>query len=489
MNTRNRYDFLLEKADLNVSGAVATVGEVYRLHYHLMPQANWMNDPNGLVFFNGYYHVFYQHHPYSPDWGPMHWGHARTKDFIHWEHLPIALAPSEDYDEDGCFSGSAVVEDGVLHLFYTGHRIVDGKAIQVQCRASSTDGIRFVKDPKNPLINHFPPEGSEDFRDPKVWKHGDSWYMVLASGKDGIGKVLFYKSKDLTEWGYVGVLMESDGPQGTIWECPDLFELDGKHVLVVSPIGREPRRVIYFAGELDYNSGKFTAEYSRELDHGPDFYAAQSFFATERRIVLAWMDAWEVEMPSKKHNWAGALSLPRTLSLDQNGQLRSQPLVEFEGLRKEKISVTDLLLKSGDKNLPSFDLSEAGLEICLEIDLVESTASQFGLAFADAENQSSFSLGFKTMGQQLYLDTSQAGAGTQGIFSTEVAPQGLKLELRIFLDRSSIEIFAEQGVATFTARIYPKSHKLIPTLFALDGDLKVTDVKFWSLHKRGESNV
>ena len=487
MNTRNRYEFLLDNADLNVSGAVATVDEAYRLHYHLMPQANWMNDPNGLVFFNGYYHVFYQHHPYSPEWGPMHWGHARTKNFIHWEHLPIALAPSEHYDEGGCFSGSAVVEDGVLHLFYTGHRIVDGKAIQVQCRASSADGINFAKDPKNPLISHFPPEGSEDFRDPKVWRHGDSWYMVLASGKDGIGKVLLYKSKDLTEWEYVGVLMESDGAQGTIWECPDLFQLDKKHVLVVSPIGREPRRVLYFVGEMDYNSGRFTAEYSQELDHGPDFYAAQSFFGTERRILLAWMDAWDVEIPSKKHNWAGALSLPRELILDQNGQLRSQPLLEFEELRKETFFATDLLFNSTEKDFPSFDLGEAGLEIGLEIDLVESTAAQFGMAFSDAEHHSSFSLGLKAREQTLYLDTSQAGAGTQGVFSAEFVPQGEKLELRIFLDRSSIEVFVDQGVATFTARMYPKSHKLMPTLFALDGELKVTGVKFWGLHKRDES--
>src|SRR5690554_4234227 len=187
-NEKPTYESLLQKADASVSQAIPKVDDTYRLQYHFMPQAYWMNDPNGLVYFQGYYHVFYQYHPYSPNWGPMHWGHARTKDFINWEHCPIALAPSEEYDADGCFSGSAVVENGVLHLFYTGHQVMHGKVSQVQCKATSTDGIHFIKDPSNPLIRDFPLEATVDFRDPKVWQHNGAWCMVIGSGKDGIGK-------------------------------------------------------------------------------------------------------------------------------------------------------------------------------------------------------------------------------------------------------------------------------------------------------------
>ena len=481
MNTRNHlsYESLLQRADKSVSEAVATVGKTYRLNYHFMPQAYWMNDPNGLVFFNGYYHVFYQHHPYSSEWGSMHWGHARTKDFIDWEHLPISLAPSEDYDADGCLSGSAVVGNGVLHLFYTGQRVVDGKTTQVQCRATSLDGVNFVKDRRNPLISDYPPEGSPDFRDPKVWEHSGVWFMALASGKDGIGKVLLYKSRDLSQWEYAGVLAQSDGTQGAIWECPDVFSLGGKHVLVVSPIGREPRRVIYFVGTLDYESGRFTADYSKELDHGPDFYA----FGTERRLLLAWMDAWDVDLPSKKDNWAGAFTIPRELVLDANGCLRIHPLPELRRLRKEHFSATSILLDGNEKKLAAFDLKEAGLEIILQLDMEKTTASHFGIVFTDAQSSSQFSVGFKEKGKKLYLDTNDVGSGRKGIFSATLSLQEDRLELRIFVDRSSIEIFSDNGVVSLTSRIYPSSHTLIPHVFVVDGKLEVASIERWSLAK------
>ena len=472
------HELLLQKADQSVSTAAAAVDQTYRLHYHFMPQAYWMNDPNGLVFFDGYYHVFYQHHPYSPDWGPMHWGHARTKDFLLWEHLPIALAPSEDYDRDGCFSGSAVVDQGALYLFYTGHRVVQGRAIQVQCRAASLDGLTFVKDPLNPLIRQHPPEGSCDFRDPKVWKHGGTWFMALGSGKDGIGRVLLYRSSDLSHWEYVGVFAESDGTQGTIWECPDVFRLGEKHVLVVSPIGREPRRVLYFVGDVDYRSGTFVADYSRELDHGSDFYAAQSFFGTDRRILLAWMDAWDVDIPSKKDNWAGALTLPRELLLGRDGSLRFRPLPELRGLRKDHCFTTNMALDGAEHRFSAFDLQEAGLEIHWQLDLENTTAAQFGILFLDARSFAQFSVGFRRRGEELYVD-----AGRLGVFSAEVSPTGETRDLRIFVDRSSVEVFADGGAVSITARVYPSSHKLFPTLFAVDGQLRTVRMDLWSLAK------
>ncbi len=477
------HRLLLQKADASIRQALPTVSDTHRLHYHLMPQAHWMNDPNGLAYYRGYYHVFYQHHPYSSDWGPMHWGHARTKDFITWEHLPIALAPSEDYDADGCFSGSAVVEGDLLHLFYTGHRVIDGELIQVQCKATSSDGIHFIKDRRNPLITSFPSDGSPDFRDPKVWRHHGSWYMVLGSGRDGRGNVLLYKSQDLTQWEYVGVLAHSDGTQGTIWECPDLFPLGDRHVLLISPMGVKDRRVMYFVGDMDYDVGKFTPEYVGTLDYGPDFYAVQTFSGTERRLMLAWMDAWECDIPSKKDNWAGALTLPRELVLDESGKLRAQPLPELQKLRQRSISVARSFVVEKDQSMPLTDLQDACLELNLVLALNSSTASHFTLCFCYTESSEQILIGYNRATGELYLDTSKIHVGQPGLYKAALHPQGERLELRIFLDRSSIEVFANQGEATITARIYPRSQTTIPRLFALDGQIKVKSLECWNLAK------
>lgn len=475
-----RHQNLLRQADIKVAEAAGTVQDRFRLHYHLMPQANWLNDPNGLVYFQGYYHVFYQHHPFSPHWGPMHWGHARTKDFFTWEHLPIALAPSEEYDQDGCFSGSAVVEDGVLHLFYTGVRKENGSFVQVQCRATSSDGVHFVKDPQNPLIETFPAEGSPDFRDPKVWRQGSLWYMALGSGRDGRGKVLLYQSQDLSSWDFLGVLLESDGTQGEIWECPDLFSLGDKHVLVVSPIGTEHRRVLYFLGKMDYGVGEFQPESWGELDVGPDFYAPQTFFGTSRRIMLGWMQSWEGEIPTQEHNWAGALTLPRELKLDSAGRLRVQPLSELENLRSQLVFTSRVGVDRASQDLPGFDLEESGLEITLKVDLRRTSASQFGLVFEDSSGES-IEVGVREQGRELYLDTTQVSWASPGIYAAKLEPEDT-LELRIFLDRSSLEIFSSGGPSTITARIYPES-VLIPKLFALDG-LAELSLEMWNLEAK-----
>src|SRR5581483_226994 len=160
----------LQQAEEAIKRAKEKVRDDYRLGYHIMAPANWINDPNGLVQYKGEYHVFYQHHPYDENWGPMHWGHVKSKDLVHWEYLPIALAPTEAYEKDGCFSGSAVDDNGVLTLIYTGNIWVDREKDildQSQCIATSTDGIHFTKEAVNPVIAKHPEEGSGHFRDPK----------------------------------------------------------------------------------------------------------------------------------------------------------------------------------------------------------------------------------------------------------------------------------------------------------------------------------
>ena len=190
-----------------------------RFTFHFEPHKGWMNDPNGLIYYQGRYHAFFQHNPHEPVWGPMHWGHAVSQDLLHWEELPIALFPDQPYEDDkGCFSGSAVERDGVLYLFYTA---VSKQLGQTQCVAVSRDGKAFEKYKGTPVIAAPPAEGSYDFRDPKVVELDGKTYMVCGSGKDGVGKILLYEQgKDLFTWQYVGVLFESS-EYGKVLECPD----------------------------------------------------------------------------------------------------------------------------------------------------------------------------------------------------------------------------------------------------------------------------
>lgn len=290
-----------------------------RLAYHFEPKQGWSNDPNGLVYFKGKYHAFFQHNPYGTEWGKMHWGHAVSDDLLHWEELPIALYPDMPYeDKGGCFSGCAVVKDGRLYLFYTA---VSEALEQTQCIAYSDDGMTFTKYEGNPIIDCPPAEGSVDFRDPKVTKIGDMYYMVVGTGKDNVGKVVFYTSKDLLHWDYEGVLFE-DSNDCRVIECPDFFELDGKFVLIYS-IRLTPTPCVGAAiGSFDGKT--FVPERIYRPEHGPHFYAPQSFTGpVGERIQIGWMHYFS-ERPAPQ-GYVGAFSVPRGLHV-KDGKLMSFPV-------------------------------------------------------------------------------------------------------------------------------------------------------------------
>ncbi|WP_372662197.1 glycoside hydrolase family 32 protein [Cohnella sp.] len=471
--------------------ALTITEDRYRLQYHLMPPIGWMNDPNGLIYRNGEYHVFYQHYPYAPKQGPMYWGHAKSADLISWEHLPIALAPSEPYDfvEDGtgggCWSGSAAEQDGTFILIYTGH--VDGKSPEeVQCLATSEDGIHFEKAAFNPVIDSPPEDGGFGFRDPKVWKHGDIWNMVIGYGKDGKGKALFYQSADLWKWNYVSVAAESDGTMGNMWECPDLFPLgDGdRHVLIISPMNMGETKTMYLSGMFDYSSGVLQAEYAERLDYGFDFYAPQTLLDDQgRRILIGWMNIWGSSMPEKEDRWMGAMTIPREVKALNDGTIRMEPVAELMALRRNHYIVApQVILADSILSLP--DIQGDSLEMIAVFEVNESnTDAEFGIRVRCSQDNLEYTeVCYQASEKKLLVDRNHSGSGDGGISEASLEPMGNgSLKLHLFIDKSSLELFANEGVKTITNRIYPDSPSLGIHLFSRKGNAVLQSLDVWEL--------
>jgi sucrose-6-phosphate hydrolase SacC (GH32 family) len=296
-----------------------------RLKHHFEPKKGWMNDPNGLCYYKGEYHAFFQHNPFAPHWDRMHWGHASGRGLLELAERQIALYPDMPYENDGgCFSGSAIEADGRLWLFYTS---VSKELGQTQSVAYSSDGYSFEKYGHNPVIRENP-DGGADFRDPKVGRCGGFYYMVCGSGKDGVGKVLLFRSHDLLNWEYGGVLFE-DASCGPVLECPDLFPLDGRWVLMFSMIGRERRSTQFVVG--DFDGERFTERSRCTPEEGPHFYAPQTFEAPDgRRILFGWLYSWSKKL-DEGADYAGALTIPRELYI-KGDTVRMRPAREAEPL-------------------------------------------------------------------------------------------------------------------------------------------------------------
>lgn len=475
---------LIRQADDFAAKVAGTVTEdPHRLGYHIMAPSGWINDPNGLVYYSGEYHVFYQYHPYSSQWGPMHWGHVKSKDLVHWKHLPTALAPSEPYDQNGCFSGSAVDDNGILTLIYTGNVHTESKRAQVQCIAVSIDGVNFSKSADNPVIGEAPKACSPDFRDPKVWRHGDSWYMVVGYREGKIGKALLYESRDLRKWKYVGVLADNDGSLGYMWECPDFFSLDGKHILIISPMGVPGHKSIYLVGDFDYRTGWFDWQHYAELDYGHDFYAPQTLAGPSgRRILFGWMNMWGREQPTAEKGWAGALTIPRELRLLPDGTLSMLPVSELRALRKDHVRVENIEV-SGEGNDYLASLAGDQLEIVAVFELAGCTATEFGLEVrCSPEGDQGTSIIYHRRNGELIVDLNRSGAGVGGRTG---GPLKLRekntLKLRIFIDRSSVEVFGNEGRIALSSRIYPNPNSNGVKPFATNGSVRIRRFDAWKL--------
>jgi beta-fructofuranosidase len=323
---------------------------------HLLPAKNWMNDPNGPIHWKGQYHMFFQYNPSAAVWGDMHWAHAVSPDMIHWRHLPVALAPTPGSDDaDGCFTGSAIDDNGTATILYTGVKSVPGELAtlrdgdhnfrEVQSLATSTDPqLRTWNKWKAPVLQ--PPDDPQltGFRDPFLWRGADVWYMGVGSGirRKG-GRVLLYRSKNLREWDYLHPLASGTWTgrettnlvdSGEMWECPDFFPLGSKHVLLYATAGQ----VAWEVGELDPNELVFHAERRGVLDHGAYYAQKTQLDAEGRRILWGWIPERRPEAEFSAAGWAGSMALPRVLSLNAQSDLEMRIAPQAETLRAKKLS-------------------------------------------------------------------------------------------------------------------------------------------------------
>jgi beta-fructofuranosidase len=453
----------------------------WREHYHFQPPVGWMNDPHGLIQFQGKFHLFYQHNPFSGKWATMHWGHAISADLMHWEHQPEALAPSEDYDDwegGGIFTGSAIEHQNELILFYTGC----AKDRQVQCMASSTDGLNFTKSDHNPVLAEPPPEiDPHDFRDPKVWKQGNIWYMVTGvstrksnsvAAKDrefrNQGKVCLHRSTNLKNWEFVNYLVESSGELGTMLECPNFFPLDGKWVLMFSPMGLQDRQVIYLTGDFDVQNGNFQWQTMGSVDLGFDFYAPQHFRDEKGRdLIMAWVGSWPW-MPwyrgsyeTERLGWCGSLTLPRQIRLCPDGKLASEPVQEVEQLRGQEQYYAPCVI---EESKPFSFAAGDGVhcEVIASFDLSETNAQYIVFRLRGSAQQET-KLEFDLAKGEMIFDRTRSGniSALQRKCLLESASQS-QLTVRIFLDSISIEVFTDNGRTTMTNSIFsnPESNEL-----------------------------
>ena len=467
--------------------AARLAADPLRPQFHLLPARNWMNDPDGPIYWNGHYHMFFQYNPNAAVWGDMHWAHAVSPDLVHWKHLPVALTPTPGGpDQEGCFSGSAVIRDGTAAILYTGVRSVapadatlrDGthNYLETQCLATSHDPLLLTWTKLSaPVL--APPRDSKltGFRDPCLWPEDRRWYMGIGSGQRGEGgRVLLYSSADLRAWEYLGPLASgrSNGKQtadpvdaGDMWECPDFFPLGKKHALLYST----ERKVYWELGEYDRKERVFYPEKRGLLDQGALYAPKSQLDAKQRRILWGWIPETRPEAQFSAAGWAGSMSLPRVLSLGADNALTMQFLPGLAVLRSKEFVLPgpDQEKEARHGALRKFTLSQASCEIALQI-----RREKLDLVLLDGTNPIlpvSFDPG--RAGAELRLGTKSAGV-TEG--------SGDEHELRILLDASLAECIVDDRVAV-TERCYTRPEAPL-RLIVREEDLDViTALHVWEM--------
>jgi len=499
-----------EKAQTSVENDT-TYREPYRPQFHFTPKKNWMNDPNGLVYYDGEYHMFYQYNPFGIKWGHMSWGHTVSKDMVHWMHLPVAL---KEENNIMIFSGSAVVDrentSGLgsadappMIAIYAGHHT--DKKLQDERIAYSTDrGRSWTKYKNNPVLD----EGMENFRDPKIfWYEPDQkWVMVVAKSTEH--KIGLYSSKNLKNW----IHLSDFGPLGStagVWECPDLFKLpvDGnpENTKWVMQVDINPGAVAggsggqYFIGDFD---GKiFTpdkaamhnlqAQNTLWVDFGKDFYAVQSWSNIPendgRHLWIAWMNNWLYGQDIPTQPWRSAMSIPRSLELKtypEGMRLVQHPVRELQPLRGEHFDFQNQTIDGESDLLSQNGVSGKTLEIVATFE--PGDASEVGINVRKGGDEETL-VGYDTGQSQLYIDRTLSGKVdfSEDFPGKQAGPMPMennRVKMHLFVDWSSVEVFGNDGRTVLTDRIFPSSDSDGLQLYSKGGTAKLISMDIWKLN-------
>ena len=478
-------------------------GEQFRNQFHFSPEANWMNDPNGMVYFEGEYHLFYQYYPDSTVWGPMHWAHAVSKDLVHWEHLPIALYP----DSLGyIFSGSAVIDknttagfgENAMVAIYTYHDMEGEQSgtsntYQYQAIAYSTDkGRTFTKYEGNPVI---PNPGIKDFRDPKViWDDNSrQWVMVFAAHDH----IKIYGSPNLKDWTHLSDWGLEYGEHGGIWECPDLFPIkvegtdETKWVMLESLNPSAPNGgsgTQYFVGDFDGKNFNLDPTFADDvsdgkslwIDYGTDNYAGVTWSNApvddDEKLFIGWMSNWQYAQVVPTEKWRSAMTIPRTISLHkENGEyrLRSRPIKALDNLIKESKEIQGQTISN------DLVISEEGNNGLIRLDLKFAREDEGQIKVKLSNDQDEFTVvGFDPIEKQYFIDRKKSGEVSfeKGFAKFHKAPVHYDndyIEMTIFVDFASVELFADEGRVVMTDIVFPSKPYDKVTILSEGSDKKL----------------
>ena len=459
----------------------------FRPIYHFLPEKNWMNDPNGVIYYKGEYHLFYQYNPSGDTWGNIHWGHAKSRDLVRWEILPIALFPSKDKGELHCFSGCAVINKGEPTIFYTS--VGEGKrncvtGAEQWMAVSHDDMLTWDKYQGNPVLTLEAHRDSDitEWRDPFVWKEENTWFMILGGSYKKRGCILIYNSQNLINWEFLNILHEGSEE---MWECPNCFKLGDKFVLVYSPISE----VKYCIGTIN-KEYRFVPEYTGVLDPSgkEDFYAPNSLIDDKgRRIMWGWItEAGRGELKGIG-SWAGVQSIPRILDI-KNGRLTIKPAPELKCLRKNlesyrNITITDsLILEKKGRALEvivEIQAIEASLEFSIDILCSEDDTEKTSIIYDNDEN---------TLSVDRTKSSSSDLCHNSKIASSVITKEGETLLLHIFVDYSVLELFVNYDESIST-RIYPikQDSEMIKIRVIKGKKLNIKTLDIWEMSSIWES--
>lgn len=481
----------MEKLQSSIEKAMAAAQNKktdYRLRYHITPPSGLLNDPNGICYFDGQYHVFYQWNPLELNHSQKCWGHVVSQDMVHWEKVNPAypLLPSDKYDKDGCYSGSAIVYQDKMHILYTGN-VGHGETGPNRRKTSQQVHAIYNSETRafdkiGVAIKGVPFGMTPHFRDPKVWQIDDKFYTIIgAQRKNKTGTAVVYTSKTLNRWKKIGELKTKMKNFGYMWECPDMFKLDGKDVFMFSPQGIETSgykyqnrdQSGYVVGLFDERKAIFD-QFSdfEELDRGHEFYAPQTFLAADgRRVMIGWMGIpGEEEHPTIKEGWMHALTLPRELSMRGN-RLIQKPIKELEALRQEAIEYGEFIVE--DEIWEREELTGDAYELLVDVNVI---AESFELIV-----KSSVRIIYNRELSLLTLERQGAHPKYKESRSVELKSEDHELKLHVFVDKSSIEVFVNGGKEVFTSRIFPKKDARSIQLKAIDGVVEVKQIRKYEL--------